>query len=1312
MSGNFLSLKGPQRALAFLLTLALLVGTLGFAGMAAEPVYAEEPEEAGVYYVSATGTADYTLNFDGYEMEVDALIIPTWYKVYVVDPAEPHVTVRIEGNGYGTDGTNNNIEEVIDSTVVHLSDLGDAPTALDALNEALQMNGITEKVEDGLITEIGGVYAMPGSNASWLLMHNDESVSDSVGNTMISAGDNIVICLSVFDDTWKSTTDYRYFRVINHSSDIKNGYAYGEVTLVLYNKKDMGWGEEGTIWEVTKVDGAAIYTNGIQAYTPDGTPAVTDSLNGAATITLWGGDSAGTYYFDIRSSATEVTNAYCRATMIYDGENEPTIILSQPSTADTSLRTMDAFFNEGGRTNALPYVNGDGITVNHEVETVIVEATAVDGGAEVTASYKAADDNDFSPYDLGEYKKVNLDLGNNIFRITVTNGTDVQIHSLIITRENENVRDIPGEVEEVIEGVKNVKGYQPVTDWILAMNEAGFIVSEGDKIEYLAAVLPSINDFADSRTGNVGTMAKIAVALTSLGIDVRQIPDPDGGDAPIDMIDLIANYSGSMNINSAPYVLSLYDLESSSGEKIYPIRHDPEWTREDLINVILTAQNLSTGMYGSVDDTGPALCALAPYYLEEEDNLNGIEVQAIKTAVSTAVNALSDAQSIDGGFGARNSNTTSMAIIGLAALGIDPNKDPFKKSGSTLIINLLSFRTNDNKLGFTNNVFANEYASVQGFQALAAYQNLTGQRSSNIYHFPAEVSVYTNWPDAKLLTGIAVTTNPTKTTYDLNEGEGSSTTVNTAGMEVTAYYNGDISDSKVIEEGYTVSTIDTTIPGTKSVTVTYQGHTATFNVTVKGSGGSIPEEETVKITVKSSGKGTIASDSAYVIEPGKTTVMDVLKAVLSKAGKPHVIHGGIYVSEIDGLGEFTGGENSGWLYYVDGEDPKKSAADCKLYGGEVIEWIYTLDFTKEKGSEQWNQLVLTEETTGTIAKDALDAVLKDINAGKADNWTVSLALGDIAFDKEALAGLVDQMSGDSVEITIEQASNKDLSVKQREAAGDRPVYNINVTSGKKNISEFGGKLTISLPYKLKEGESPLGIVVYYLDNEGNLIPLEGAYDPVAGKVVFTVDHLSYFVIGYDETLAKWPFTDVTENDWFYTPVKYAYERGIFSGTGAATFAPNSPLTRSMLVAVLARMSGADLSAYKEVSFNDVDINSWYGPSVAWAKEMGVVSGYANKDGSFSFKPDDKISRQDIAVMLNNYNEKVAKKTYGQKAAKLIFTDHQQIAGYAKAAVESMQQAGIISGMKNQDGSFRFQPLSNATRAEAATMIYNMLVEKN
>ena len=117
--------------------------------------------------------------------------------------------------------------------------------------------------------------------------------------------------------------------------------------------------------------------------------------------------------------------------------------------------------------------------------------------------------------------------------------------------------------------------------------------------------------------------------------------------------------------------------------------------------------------------------------------------------------------------------------------------------------------------------------------------------------------------------------------------------------------------------------------------------------------------------------------------------MDVLKAVLSKAKISfQVAYGGKYVAEIDGLGEFTGGENSGWLYYVDGEDPKKSAADCKLYGGEVIEWIYTLDFTKEKGSEQESACTYGRDN-GPVPKDALDTVLKDINAGKADSWTVS-----------------------------------------------------------------------------------------------------------------------------------------------------------------------------------------------------------------------------------------------------------------------------------------------------------------------------------
>ncbi len=489
-----------------------------------------------------------------------------------------------------------------------------------------------------------------------------------------------------------------------------------------------------------------------------------------------------------------------------------------------------------------------------------------------------------------------------------------------------------------------------------------------------------------------------------------------------------------------------------------------------------------------------------------------------------------------------------------------------------------------------------------------------------------------------------------------------------------------------------------------------------IRITAEGAGGNVPStpgDNVPKVSIRVIGPDneTFFSKTSYTHYEGMTA-LDLLRRTGLSIG--YSDSSKRYVSSIQGVHEFDDGPASGWLFKVNSDESiLSSAASYELEAGDALVWFYTKDYTKESGSSKWSGTQVVEQT-GSIAKEELNAVLKEMKAGSRDSWTVGLALGNISFDKDALVGLVDQLAGDSLEITIEQASGKNLSVKQREAVGDCPVYDIKISTGKKNISQFGGKLTISLPYTLKDGERPSGIVVYHLDAEGNLVRMEGVYDPVAGKVVFTVDHLSFFVIGYDETLAQWPFADVAEDDsihWFYNPVKFVYEHGIFSGTGAKTFSPNSPLTRSMLVSVLARMSGADLTAYKAVPFGDVDINSWYGPSVAWAKEAGIVSGYANKDGSFHFKPDDKISRQDIAVMLKNYNDKVAKNEYVHKASELTFTDHPQIAEYARAAVKSMQQEGILNGIKNADGSFRFQPLKNATRAEAATMMYNMLKTK-
>ena len=50
-----------------------------------------------------------------------------------------------------------------------------------------------------------------------------------------------------------------------------------------------------------------------------------------------------------------------------------------------------------------------------------------------------------------------------------------------------------------------------------------------------------------------------------------------------------------------------------------------------------------------------------------------------------------------------------------------------------------------------------------------------------------------------------------------------------------------------------------------------------------------------------------------------------------------------------------------------------------------------------------------------------------------------------------------------------------------------------------------------------------------------------------------------------------------------------------------------------------------------------------------------------------------------------------------------FKDEASIANYAKQAVEAIQGAGIIKGVGNDE----FAPKKNASRAEAAVIIYNL-----
>ena len=185
------------------------------------------------------------------------------------------------------------------------------------------------------------------------------------------------------------------------------------------------------------------------------------------------------------------------------------------------------------------------------------------------------------------------------------------------------------------------------------------------------------------------------------------------------------------------------------------------------------------------------------------------------------------------------------------------------------------------------------------------------------------------------------------------------------------------------------------------------------------------------------------------------------------------------------------------------------------------------------------------------------------------------------------------------------------------------------------------------------------------------------------------------------------FTDI-ENHWGRPYIERAVAMGLFSGTSAATFSPDAPMTRAMFVTVLAKLASIDGSAwqkdYMTYIFSDLNAGSYYVPYVAWAVHGGFTSG----TGSGSFSPNGKVTREQIATFLASYLriENVTLQTEGTVEA--VFSDEAGISAWAKDSVGYLAGAGIFRGMSDGNGGFLFNPKKPATRAECATIFCQLV----
>lgn len=166
-----------------------------------------------------------------------------------------------------------------------------------------------------------------------------------------------------------------------------------------------------------------------------------------------------------------------------------------------------------------------------------------------------------------------------------------------------------------------------------------------------------------------------------------------------------------------------------------------------------------------------------------------------------------------------------------------------------------------------------------------------------------------------------------------------------------------------------------------------------------------------------------------------------------------------------------------------------------------------------------------------------------------------------------------------------------------------------------------------------------------------------------------------------------PFRDVSKNDWFYASVSYVYQKGLFSGTSATTFSPNSPMDRAMLVTVLYRLEGQpSVSGWDGYGFHDIVSNAYYQNAVNWASARGIVTGTGGSsnpvawNGSSTrrtFSPHDPIAHEQLEVILYRYAVLYCGMDSSITADLGSYKDGSQVSDYAKRRFHGVSRKALL-----------------------------------
>lgn len=177
------------------------------------------------------------------------------------------------------------------------------------------------------------------------------------------------------------------------------------------------------------------------------------------------------------------------------------------------------------------------------------------------------------------------------------------------------------------------------------------------------------------------------------------------------------------------------------------------------------------------------------------------------------------------------------------------------------------------------------------------------------------------------------------------------------------------------------------------------------------------------------------------------------------------------------------------------------------------------------------------------------------------------------------------------------------------------------------------------------------------------------------------------------------FNDLSGWEWARPSIEYLKTMGVTQGYRDGSFRPGKPITRGEFTLMICRAfrftnNGAP------TGFKDVPANSVYADAVAAAREMGVIQGENGR-----FRPNAMITRQSAMTMICRALRAAGREPIAASTSVLVhFRDANQISPYARSAVATLVEQGVVQGNKEK----RIRPKASISRGEMAVILHRAL----